>query len=216
MAETVHLYLKANGQAIAGESTQVSLGRADSIECLYYQQSVRTAREAGSGMASGRRTFEPLLIRKRIDKASPLIQKALCTNQVIEGVFKFFRPHPGGDGTTEQFYTVSIKRGRIASVNQYVPDTFIPASSAEPALEEVTFVFHTIKWTFTQGGVEHEDTWDATDLTPVSPSITPLTRRCGTILRRRFHRTTEKAPWQRLFIFISRQTGRRSRARALR
>ncbi len=161
MAETVHLYLKANGQDVKGESTQTSVGRKDSIECVYYEQKVITAREAGSGMATGRRQYEPLLIRKRIDKSSPLLVKALVENAKIEGAFKFFRPNPKGDGTTEQFYTVEIKDGRIASLKQMVPDTIVPASSTEPPLEEVTFVFHTIKWTFTDGGVSHEDTWSA-------------------------------------------------------
>lgn len=36
---------------------------------------VLTAREAGSGMATGRRQYEPLVIRKRIDKSSPLLAK---------------------------------------------------------------------------------------------------------------------------------------------
>ena len=160
MAETVHLYLKANGTDIQGESTQTSLGRENSIECLYFEQAVKTAREAGSGMATGRRQYEPLLIRKRIDKSTPLIAKALVENQVIEGIFKFFRPNPTGDGTTEQFYTVSIKQGRVNSQKQYVPDTIVPATSTEPPLEEISFVFHTIKWVFTNGGVEHEDTWN--------------------------------------------------------
>jgi type VI secretion system secreted protein Hcp len=161
MAETVHLYLKANGQDIKGESTQESLGRKDSIECVYYEQGVITAREAGSGMATGRRQYEPLLVRKRIDKSSPLLMKALVENAKMDGTFKFFRPNPKGDGTTQQFYTVDIKDGRIASVKQVVPDTIVPASSTEPPLEEVTFVFHTIKWTYTDGGVSHEDTWSA-------------------------------------------------------
>ncbi|MDY7230944.1 type VI secretion system tube protein TssD [Hyalangium rubrum] len=159
MAETVHLYLKANGNEIKGESTQVSLGREGSIECTYYSQEVITAREAGSGMATGRRQYQPLQIRKRIDKSSPLLMKALCENQVIEATFKFFRPNPTGDGTTEQFYSVSFKQGRIASMRQFLPDTFIPATSTEPPMEELTFVFHTIGWTFTQGGVTHEDSW---------------------------------------------------------
>ncbi len=159
MAETVHLFLKANGTDIKGESTQHSLGRQDSIECVYYEQAVVTAREAGSGMATGRRQYNPLVIRKRIDKASPLILKALAENQVIEGTFKFFRPNPTGDGTTEQFYTVVIKAGRVASVKQLCPDTLVPATSTEPPLEEISFVFHTIAWTFMQGGVTHEDTW---------------------------------------------------------
>jgi type VI secretion system secreted protein Hcp len=159
VAETVHLSLKANGQDIKGESTQQSLERKDTIECVYYEQKVLTAREAGSGMATGRRQYDPLLIRKRIDKASPLLMKALVENQKIDGVFKFYRPNPKGDGTTQQFYTVEIKDGRVASISQRVPDTIVPASSTEPPLEEVAFVFSTIKWTFTDGGVSHEDTW---------------------------------------------------------
>ncbi len=161
MAETVHLFLKANGQDIKGESSQTSLGRGNSIECTFYQQNVLTAREAGSGMATGRRQYEPLLIRKRIDKSSPLIAKALVENQKIDATFKFFRPNPTGDGTTEQFYSVEIKEGRVASMKQFLPDTIVPATSTEPPMEEVTFVFSTITWTFTNGGVTHTDTWSA-------------------------------------------------------
>ncbi len=160
MAESVHFYLKANGTDIKGESTQTSLGRADSIECLSYTQKVFTAREAGSGLATGRRQYEGIEITKRIDKSSPLLMKALCENQVIEGTFKFFRPNPTGDGTTEQFYTVAVKKGRINSIKQHVPDSFIPASTNVPPVETIQIVFHTINWTYTNGGITHEDTWD--------------------------------------------------------
>jgi|SRR5215475_7400684 type VI secretion system secreted protein Hcp len=159
MAETVHLFLKANGQDVKGESSQTSLGRGNSIECVYYEQNVITARDAASGMATGRRQYQPLLIRKRIDKSSPLLAKALANNEKIEATLKFFRPNPTGDGTTEQFYTVAFKDGRIASFKQYVPSTIEPATSTEPPLEEVTFVFHTISWTYANGGITHEDSW---------------------------------------------------------
>jgi hypothetical protein len=96
MAETVHLYLKANGTDIKGDSSQTSLGRENSIECVYFEQAVKTAREAGSGMATGRRQYEPLLIRKRIDKSSPLIAKALVENTVIEGEVQVLPPEPHG------------------------------------------------------------------------------------------------------------------------
>lgn len=161
MAETIHLYLKANGADIKGESTQTSLGRQDSIECVYFESSVRTAREAGSGAATGRRSYEPLIIRKRIDKSTPLIYKALVRNEVIDGIFKFFRPNPTGDGTTEQFYTVEIKQGRVSSFKAVSPDCIDPASSMDPPLEEISFQFHTISWTYTNGGITHEDTWSA-------------------------------------------------------
>jgi len=159
MAETVHLYLKANGIDVTGESTQTSLGRENSIECLYFQDSVRTAREKGSGMATGRRTYDPLVFRKRIDKSSPLLAKALCNNEVIEGTFKFFRPSPAGDGTTQQFFTVEVAEARIAHITRVSPDTIDPASSVEPPTEEVGVVFHTITWTYEDGGVVHTDNW---------------------------------------------------------
>jgi type VI secretion system secreted protein Hcp len=156
MAETIHLFLKANGKAIQGESTQRSLGRENSIECLTFEQEVITAREAGTAMATGRRQYNPLTVQKRIDKSSPLLMKALCKNEMVEGEFKFFRPSPTGDGTTQQFYTVKIERARISSIKQLVTDT----NSAQPPLEEISFVFHTITWTYTDGGVEHTDRWD--------------------------------------------------------
>jgi type VI secretion system secreted protein Hcp len=159
MAETVHLYLKANGADIKGESSQESLGRKDSIECVHYEQEVKTAREQGTGMVTGRRQYQPLRIIKRIDKASPLLMKALTNNEKIDGVFKFFRPNPKGDGTTEQFFSVEIKEGHIASVKDYVPNTLEKEEVHHPPLEEVTFVFKTIKWTFTNGGVTHQDSW---------------------------------------------------------
>lgn len=161
MAESVHLFLKANGADVKGESTITSLDRGDSIECVTFHMGAHTAREAGSGLATGRRQYEPIVIRKRIDKASPLLAKALCENQVVEGAFKFYRPNPTGDGTTEQFYTIEIKKGRVSGIQIYNPDSVEPASSNLPAMEEVSLVFHTITWTYTNGGVSHQDTWDA-------------------------------------------------------
>ena len=159
MAQSVALTLKANGEDIKGDSTVTSMGREDTIECLYFEDSVRTARERSTGMASGRRTFEPIRIMKRIDKSSPLLARALCNNETCEGEFKFFRPSPKGDGTTEHFYTVAISDARIASIKRVSPDTIDPASSNLPPTEEITFVFHTIRWVYEPGGIEHEDNW---------------------------------------------------------
>lgn len=159
MAETVHLFLKINGNDVKGESTQTSLGRENSIECIAYEQSVNSAREAATNMVTARRQFSPLKILKRIDRSSPLLLKALSENSKVEGVFKFYRPNPSGDGTTEQFYSVEIKEGNVSSVKEIVPETIQAATAGEPPQEEITFVFKTITWTYTNGGVTHTDSW---------------------------------------------------------
>jgi type VI secretion system secreted protein Hcp len=163
MAETVHLFLKANGQDIQGESTQTSLGRANSIECLFYdfRATVPTGASA-SGMTTGRRQYSPIKIRKPIDKSSPLLLKAFTNNESVDAIFRFYRPNPSGDGTTEQFYTVEIRNGRIVGVAQYVSELLRAEYANDPPLEEVLFLFHTIEWTYTDGGVTHEDSWGLT------------------------------------------------------
>jgi type VI secretion system secreted protein Hcp len=160
MAESGALWLKSNGNDVKGESTVSSNGRADTIEVLAYEQGVASAREAATGMVTGRRSFTPIKILKRIDKGSPLILKALTKNEKIDGVIKFYRPNPVGDGTTEQFYTVEIKEGNIASIKEYMENTLnLQTANSNCPLEEVTFVFRTIKWTYTNGGITHEDKW---------------------------------------------------------
>jgi type VI secretion system secreted protein Hcp len=152
-AEPVYLFLKAQNASVQGEVARKGL--ENSIEVLSYEQGVHVARDTSSGMATGRRQYEPIKIVKRIDRSSPLLLKALTQNQVVEGSFRFYRPGPGG--TLQQFYTVEIAQGRVASVKQMSPDVMSPESQRLPALEEVTFVFNTIRWTFTDGGIQHED-----------------------------------------------------------
>lgn len=159
MAMTVHAALTANGTDLKGDSFIESMDRKDTIECLSFKDAVRTAREASSGMASGERTYDPLVITKRIDKSSPLLAKALCNNEVIEGTFKFFRPNPAGDGTTEQFFTIELKECRIASITRISPDVIDPADATDPPTEEVSFVFGYIRWAYEPDGVEHIDHW---------------------------------------------------------
>lgn len=159
MAETVHLTLKGPGGDIKGESTQTSLGREDTIECIVYEQEMKAAREAGTNMMVGRRMFMPLRIVKRIDKSSPLLKKALTKNEKLEATFKFYRPKPDGSGETEQYYTVALKGANIAGVRDLIPNTLKPDTVTEPPTEEVFLVFQEITWRYEAGGAEHTDTW---------------------------------------------------------
>ena len=159
MALAVHAEITAAGNQIKGESSVDSLERADTIECLEFFDSVRTAREAATGVATGERTYEPIRFLKRIDCSTPLLAKALCNNETVEAKFRFFRPSPAGDGTTEHYFTVEVAEGRISSIERKSPNVFDPASSTEPATEVVGVVFGKISWTYEPGGQMHTDEW---------------------------------------------------------
>lgn len=159
MAETVHAFLTANGESIVGEPTQLALGVEESIECVSWEYGVSTPLEPGSAVSTGRREHDPIVVVKRVDASSPVLLKACCKCQTIEGQFRFYRPDPGGTGATEQFYSVEIRGGRVISVRQRSPNTMQRSGGNMPPLETVAFSFSDIVWTYEPRGVEHHDSW---------------------------------------------------------
>ena len=157
MAESIALFLKLNGSDIQGENSQSSLGRANSIEVLSWSWS-GDAPLSTSGGALGRRVMGEVKFVQRIDKSTPLLFKGFTNNEVAQGVFKFFRPNPIGDGTTEQFFTFEGFSGRVTSLNPWLPDTINPATSVMPPLVQFTMYFNRVIQTYTNGGITHE--WD--------------------------------------------------------
>jgi len=162
MAMTVHVWVKGDTSGdIMGDSTIMSMGRENSIESFKFESSVRTSREASSGLASGERTYDPVTITKRIDRSSPILHSALCTNEVVGVTLKFYRPNPSGDGTTEQFYTIKLEEGRISSIKTISPNCVDDSTANLPAMEEVSFIFGKITYTYSSGdaNTEFEDHW---------------------------------------------------------
>lgn len=162
MASAAHLFLKANGVDVHGDSTVTSLDRAESIECLTFEDKVATQREASAGVATGRRLYDPVVIRKRFDRSTPLLAKALCYNENIEATFKFYRPAPSGDGSTEHFLTVLLTDARISCIERELRYVLDPKFATDPPMEKVSFVFSTIRVTYEPTGAEHEDEWRET------------------------------------------------------
>ncbi len=163
MAHTVHLTLKGPDGQIEGESSQVDMGRENTIECVHLESGVTNPRTAGKGQAAGKRQFAPLKIRKRIDKASPMLMQALCHNTALEGVFQFFRPTTHGNmskDSEEVFYTISIGGAYISDIKLVVPDTLdSPGASTAEAYEDVSFTFDSIKWEHIPGKKDFQDSW---------------------------------------------------------
>jgi type VI secretion system secreted protein Hcp len=160
MAQKIHLSLQIDGNDIEGESTIASMDREGTIECVSFFSELTTPRETATGSLTGRRQHAPLTIVKRIDKTTPLLFKALAMNEPItSGIFRFYRPSSSGSGQEEQYYTVLIENGYVASVRQEQSNILYAESAALPMMERVSFIFQDITWTYEDGGATHKDSW---------------------------------------------------------
>jgi type VI secretion system secreted protein Hcp len=140
-------------------------GKVGSISVQYLQSKIVSPRDAASGLPTGKRQHEPLVFRKTVDKSTPKLLRALVTNENIdEAHFKFWRP--SATGKEEQYFTIDLQDASLASSNLYHPDSYdTGAGGTSPGdLEEWSFTYRNITWTFTDGGITAEDDWE----TPVN------------------------------------------------
>jgi type VI secretion system secreted protein Hcp len=158
MAKPAFVVLRANGETIEAEFSDHEFAPGDGIELVDYSQPATVA-FTGAGV-TGRRSYKPITFRKRIDKASPLIAKALAENQVVEADFHYFREEAGG--FVNEYFLVEVTQGTVVSFRQILDDALDPAHATRPPLEEVGLMFHRISWTYLDGGIVFEDTWGTT------------------------------------------------------
>ena len=153
MAQTIFLFLKVDGAEVKGDSPVKSLGRQDAILCASFDQGVAIA----AGGAASARAYDPVRVRKPVDKATPLIAKAVTVKQPAEAVFRFYRTEPSVGGKDIHFFTIELKDARILSqriLSAPLPDAISPR---DPPIEEIAFSFGKISWEFINGGIFHED-----------------------------------------------------------
>lgn len=157
MAQTIALFLKLSGNDVQGDNPQTTGGRANSIEVLSWSWAAEAPLSA-SGLAAGQRIMGEVKFVQRIDKSTPLLFKGFTNNEVALGLFKFYRPNPTGDGTTEQFFTFLGEQGKITSLNNWLPDAINPATANMPPLVQFTMRFNKVTQTYENGGITNA--WD--------------------------------------------------------
>src|SRR6185436_12501865 len=107
----LNAYLKLKGQKtgeIKGSVTQK--GREGKIMVIAVSHEIVSPRDPASGLPTGKRMHKPFVITKELDKSSPLLYKALCTNEnITEFELQFFAPKAGGAGVGTEYNNYTVK-----------------------------------------------------------------------------------------------------------
>ena len=91
-----------------------SPGHVDDITVLTWQWGVNSLHAIGSGQATGRRTYEPLIVTKHLDSASTKLASALATNEEMKSVTLSLRK--AGDHK-DDFFKIKLELARVTSLH---------------------------------------------------------------------------------------------------
>ena len=163
MAENISLVLTGATQGvIQGVHSQSSLDRVNTIEVFALKNAIGTSFDRSTLQSTRRHYYEPVTFTKGVDASTVKIRQALVRSERITSArFRWFRSSPAGSGTMEHFLTLLLQDARITSCVLRLPDAMDPVAHIQPPLDEVSIVFDRVTWTFHDGSVEFEDTWQS-------------------------------------------------------
>jgi type VI secretion system secreted protein Hcp len=157
VALTAYLRVVGTKQGeIRGSVTQK--GREGRIAVIAMSHEILSPRDATTGMATGKRQHNPLVITKEVDRASTGLRTMLIANEVAkEWELLFFRP--SSTGVETQYLTIRLTNAAIASIDMTMPNNKDVELTKLETFEDVAFVYQKIEWTWVDGGLVAVDDW---------------------------------------------------------
>ena len=157
MPMPTHMTLEGENQGEIQGSCDME-GREDSILVYKVEHDIHIPRDPQSGQPSGKRVHGPFTIVKEYDKASPKLYQALATGERMKNVtIKYYRIDR--TGVEEHYFSHIFETAIIVKMRAYYPLTFIDESEPYRHMEEVSFTYDKVKWTWEPDGIEAEDSW---------------------------------------------------------
>ncbi len=162
MPNPCNLWVTEKGEATGdfnGPCEQESRSDSCTIYSVSHEVSLPTEGTMG-GTSTGRRRHMPVIVTKEMDCTSPAFLQAMAHNEKIQEInLKFYRNTDSGD--EEHYYTIKLMGSRVVSVKVNVPMTLDPENSPYKHMEEISFMYESIEWTYELTGYMTADDWRA-------------------------------------------------------
>ncbi|MGJ0580188.1 Hcp family type VI secretion system effector [Xenorhabdus bovienii] len=155
MANIIYLKLQGNKQGLisSGCSTVDSIGnkfqKGHEDEILVNELSSNLSMHQNVN-------FQPIDIRKPIDKSSPLLSQSLTSNELLTCEFFFYRTSMSGG--LELYYKIKLTEAALVNINFFCPNS-ITHNDAQPE-ESLSIKFKSITWEHVTAGTSSYSIWD--------------------------------------------------------
>jgi type VI secretion system secreted protein Hcp len=159
MPMPAHMTLEGEKQGKIDGSCDMQ-GREKTILVEAFDHQVAIPRDPQTGLGTGKRVHGPFTITKMYDQASPKLYQALCSGEHMKNVeVKWYRIK--ADGTEEHYFTHKLEDAIIVTIKPNMPNCLDPGLGHFQHMEDVSFTYRKITWTWEPDGIEAEDDWKA-------------------------------------------------------
>ncbi|OOG77491.1 type VI secretion system tube protein TssD [Algoriphagus sp. A40] len=163
MALSSYLVVKGQNQGqFKGGSIQK--GREGWIEIIAYNHEIQSPYDSSSGMATGKRQHQPLIVWKEIDQSTISLFQALIDNELLTTVeLKNFSQNKlgtvGGAGKEVLSYSITLTNARMVGIKSAMLNNKNPELTRYERTEEISFVYEKIEFHWHLGNKTAEDHW---------------------------------------------------------
>lgn len=157
MALTAYMKIEGKNQGeIKGDCPQGG-DKKDKVLVYAVEHLVEIPKDTHTGLPTGQRIHHPLTVTKHLDQATPKLCKACCTGEQCTVTLDHYRI--SADGTEEKYFTIKLEDAIVVAVRKNTPLTFLPENKPYTDMEEVSFTYGKITWTYNDGNIEYVDDW---------------------------------------------------------
>jgi type VI secretion system secreted protein Hcp len=147
---------KTQGQ-IKGDCDQADPKKKDTILLYAMDHHVEIPKDTHTGLPTGQRIHMPFKVVKHKDKSSPMLFQATCKGEQMTVEINFFSIDP--TGKENNYYTIKMENAIAVDMGEYTLMTFLPENKPYRDMEEISFTYSKITWTYNDGNIEYTDDW---------------------------------------------------------
>ena len=152
-------YMKVQGKKsgqVKGDCQQGG-DKKDSMLVYNIDHKLHIPRDTHTGLPTGQRVHEPFRVTKHIDNATPKLNDMCAKGEHCDVTVDYYRIKE--DGSEEKYYTIKLSDAIIVGDRHYKPMTFVSDNEPFHDMEEVSFTYSKITWTYHNGNIEATDDW---------------------------------------------------------
>lgn len=139
-------------------------GYEGQIPVIAVNHDIAVPRDLSTNKPSGKRQHHALIITKEVDRTTPLLNQLMVRNAAIkdaELTFLGTDPNSVFPNAENKLYTIKLQNAFISHIELVLPNISGDPKKNAAMIEIVSIVYSKIEWTWTDGDITGQDTWEA-------------------------------------------------------